>query len=1036
MAEIRYDPSVLSPEYFELLLCQDVVAIFNNLTTRNAQESLNESIFLKDKDDSKGVFYRKHYPLSFGLCLVPILLFKDHSVVGPVLQVSAESMDDAFYVLAKADDPNIVDLNGNVLMAAYKHFNPDIIPKEKIFKLTPEVVKKFPLNPIFVGDQGNIYCLKNIPQLLKHMAVELKIANLLPSRSSLLPKMRKTDINIPLAPKMSIAPQFLNIFNTSEYKKENEIVSKFLHRLVESYSKCRGERYFISFFSPLLHILQSSGYGKSRLAIQLGTNIPVLYSSLLKKQGYPFKSIYMSLLVERFRQKFGEMTTFTADEGCALVFTLILRFLYIILNSPHAQNIKKDVEKKALIIDECINSYFGATTHFNELEIFKTISDGIMNLEPDVSFNANHNLYPIALPQSCQEFIWKVNGRCILSTTSIETDVSLQIEDWRKDYQVDDSSKHPLPMIFVIDEADGLLYSKEKAPLSWQFLDETVVAFNVYRRMFRNFSFFWKYLWPVFISSNGKINNLHPEIYKDLSRKPGKPAQVSKVVPPFELVETFGIHLDRNEAFSRTNWIDYLKSSQRCLDMYKCGRPLIYDTFMIYCKADADTFLDMKYSNCEEIIFFSAKIFGTSNLQNAGIIRDLDIHQKFAILGLSVAFDDFPRDVDRDVLISSHMMTMLNYNSISETLNGIYPPEGILNAVASWHLCVNLDLYLKVILAENSLVDSGTLGELICKISLLHARICLPSLVENTPNEATTDDENAYPELTFPVRRQLMGYVKIEEYLTSLTGDSDLTEKYLRANEKLRGSCLSFSYFHSWQDEILDLDGLLGECIVRGCAIQLKTNHRAIDLMIPLVLANGSLSFIAIQVKLWTDRLHPGTPAKIKQLHREMSFANIFANVPLPKARPYACILQNVFSLSGELSCQIVDGSNTAEIMPPCIFICGAYSASMDSEYIGSLKKYCKKIIPIVTVMKGLRTEDFYRKEEILRCYYGQQIMTKINSKYVSTIHRSQSLEELSKDVSMDFSDVKEKDSESSSNDSDSSSNDEGSSSKIKKLKT
>lgn len=372
----------------------------------------------------------------------------------------------------------------------------------------------------------------------------------------------------------------------------------------------------------------------------------------------------MTRLVKFFGELFTSIHQISSDQGCALVFTMVLRFFLIILNSPQA----KETNMKVLKIDECIDSYFEKATLTQEA-IFNSISVGIIYLRPFIIFDHKN---PTHLPE----------------TSSIEEDVSLLIKTLREAYKCDDNSFDRVsPMIFVIDEADSLLnYESNSTSMLWTFIDGKVVGFNVFKSVFRNFMLFWKNVWPVFISTSGRISNCLAEIYRDPSRKP---AQASIVVPPFELVETFGIHLTLNESYSRNDWNEYLQSPQRITDLYKCGRPLIFDTLMTKCASDMNdnNFLDMPSSTCNDIIFYAAKILGIyTGKSDAFIIIEPELHQIFAVLGLSVAFDDFPRSVDRETLIASHMMTLLGYDNMTGTLNGVYPPEGILNGVASWML--------------------------------------------------------------------------------------------------------------------------------------------------------------------------------------------------------------------------------------------------------------------------------------------------------------------------------------------------------------
>ena len=75
-------------------------------------------------------------------------------------------------------------------------------------------------------------------------------------------------------------------------------------------------------------------------------------------------------------------------------------------------------------------------------------------------------------------------------------------------------------MIFVNDEADCLLNEKGcNDPITWKFWDEIVVGMDMYKRIFRHFSFFWKSAWPVLISTNPKIN-VNKDRYERIYRVP------------------------------------------------------------------------------------------------------------------------------------------------------------------------------------------------------------------------------------------------------------------------------------------------------------------------------------------------------------------------------------------------------------------------------------------------------------------------------------------------------------------------------------
>ena len=73
--------------------------------------------------------------------------------------------------------------------------------------------------------------------------------------------------------------------------REDYILEKFIEHLRIIYLNGKNDE-VKTYYCAMFTILQSSGYGKSKLMERLGGKIPVFYSSLQKREGYPKISIF------------------------------------------------------------------------------------------------------------------------------------------------------------------------------------------------------------------------------------------------------------------------------------------------------------------------------------------------------------------------------------------------------------------------------------------------------------------------------------------------------------------------------------------------------------------------------------------------------------------------------------------------------------------------------------------------------------------------------------------------------------------------
>lgn len=768
--------------------------------------------------------------------------------------------------------------------------------------------------------------------------------------------------------------QFRNLFDHGDYNDRERLLEFVVNHIMHHYKNVilasTGSE-FGQYFSTLCHMLQSSGYGKSRLAIELGGKIPVIYTSFKTERGYPCQSFLLQMFLDRCKTKYslpevisGE-TTHSSDEAAAFIFAYFMRLFFIILESPLA---KSENSTKALNCDDCVLSYF-TNQSVDIRKVFHSIYDEVKKVDLS-SFKLSEG-EPIMLPTEYKNFTWCFEGRRILSTENIEEDTKKSIDDFKK--RLFGDNHITCPLIFVLDEAQALLYSdasdEERLELFFKYDStiESVMAFNMFRRVFRHFLFMWDQCWPMLLSTNGKISNFLVEYDKDKSRKP---AESFKIIPPIELVQTFDVNLGLISNSFPDLWHEYLKSPKRFVNLYKVGRPLIYNSFLAYYKSDEvvdDQFLNRPFTHCPELQFLRDKIFlDTTFIQSekTDATDSYSNYQRLSILGLSLAFDAFPQTIDIEKLVSSHMMTLLSYSGAEEVTYGVYPPEGILNGIASWYLVYNLDGIMNFFLVMRgcSFINSGVVGETIAKANLIHAAFSSNAIVTQNPYQQ-------------PIRRQINGTVGIETFLLSYTDNPDIVKQFVKKSH-LEGALVSFSYFQKWEQDITDLELLLKKCLFRSCALHLKDGYPIIDLLVPMVLKDGRLSFIAIQVKCCQDGLGTNNLASISLQQNLMSYnaifpAMIFTEEPVPFASLYISLVNPEIPSPKFLDCLITHDNSEN---PPLLFINGAFSSSMPESHRDCLKNIACSKLPIRKHMNGVGVDDILPKEPLLSCFYEKPL--------------------------------------------------------------
>jgi hypothetical protein len=96
---------------------------------------------------------------------------------------------------------------------------------------------------------------------------------------------------------LTSATTTLDAYNNTDYLFERFILGKLIKHIKSNFKGGRLRR-VQKYFSSMFSILQSSGYGKSKLMEKLGSETPTFYSSLQQGSGTPEVSILLLELIK------------------------------------------------------------------------------------------------------------------------------------------------------------------------------------------------------------------------------------------------------------------------------------------------------------------------------------------------------------------------------------------------------------------------------------------------------------------------------------------------------------------------------------------------------------------------------------------------------------------------------------------------------------------------------------------------------------------------------------------------------------------
>lgn len=156
----------------------------------------------------------------------------------------------------------------------------------------------------------------------------------------------------------------------------------------------------------------------------------------------------------------------------------------------------------------------------------------------------------------------------------------------------------------------------------------------------------------------------------------------------------------------------------------------------------------------------------------------------------------------------------------------------IMNKTNSNALCDILS-DVNSIIQTSSLNVTGAIGEIVAQVILLLAHdFAIKTIEQETKRE-----------------KKFSEAITVEQFLTALVGkqqfESIMTKQI---SEGMKRGLVCFTHFIKKLDN-LTYEDMIPDFVARAAAIQLKDAHPHIDLVLVVVLENGELAFIVIQVK-------------------------------------------------------------------------------------------------------------------------------------------------------------------------------------------
>lgn len=663
-------------------------------------------------------------------------------------------------------------------------------------------------------------------------------------------------------------------------------------------------------YAPIVHLTNVSGSGKTRAALELGKMTNVLHFKFAGSNGLQESEVGKQMIAF-FSQNLAIKHRLDVSAAFHLVLQRILDICGEVVENHGAKF------TGALIVDKIFGAYFKdhpelcgtPSPSFGE-QIAGILFSGLDEIQVDQEICRSYDA------GASFGFEPEVSEARILSKSNQKW-LKNRRDELQKDFNVNDLSiLKKLPNLLIVwDEAHALMSGFEDSPAISIISQEKIIEIDMYRLLrgtIRFHQFYWENCLCMTISTVAKALAFNPIPTEDPSYRPGV---VIVMLNPIILQHTFDSYRSGTyKESSITDWKTFAFGWERVLQISYCGRPLwgaeygtkLWKILETYQPEDRDKLKSFNFLQPSGISAAFYKLGAGLVFDIGGQFKDYSIILKppapasttrqnpntlepeigqvpvgfkrleesppmpaekaVPILALSVALQKYPSDVDIAELVRVGPMALMDIERVDKTVEAIACSEGLFNGVASWMLLKYLEEtgrwfsnWIKQ--NERCVISVGEIGEVIDRIAMLRA----VSVAERSGAFKIMGRNESVK-----LRKQTLEFiyepVSLEEFLAAYAGE-EAAAAYLYAHPDLHGSFVAFSHFiYMGKDPLANHPyDVAANAFTRGAAVVPRLNTPGADALIPLVLKNGQMSFVYLQVKMGHSyKLFP-TPAEVAQ---------------------------------------------------------------------------------------------------------------------------------------------------------------------------
>ena len=167
-------------------------------------------------------------------------------------------------------------------------------------------------------------------------------------------------------------------FTEKPFIKSSNHLKYLLTHIKTQYGKYKDSQ-LKTYFSAILPVLQSSGYGKSRSLVELGKYLPLFYASLQAgHERFPVKSEIMCEFISYLDALINKRTEpCDLNTAATLLYVFILRMMFIVLSVRDSNNLNAfviDDELFSAMPLELLGNFLGSS---HEEKVFSILVYGL-----------------------------------------------------------------------------------------------------------------------------------------------------------------------------------------------------------------------------------------------------------------------------------------------------------------------------------------------------------------------------------------------------------------------------------------------------------------------------------------------------------------------------------------------------------------------------------------------------------------------------------------------------------------------------------